>query len=107
MNNAFGSCTQPHDKVCPEASKLFDVGKDLQELLLNVAGASERESLTKELDSMMNIYTQYAAQLLRMKHQGEYYKFIQDNLQPGEAIVIIDYKMKLELGVRTRDIQRD
>ena len=86
---------------------MFDVGKDLQELLLNVAGASERESLTKELDSMMNIYTQYAAHLLRTKHQGEYYKFIQDNLQPGEAIVIIDYKMKLELGVRTREIQRD
>lgn len=107
MNNTFGSCTQPHDNVCLEASKLFDVGKDLRELLPNVASANECESLTKELDSMMNIYTQYAAHLLRTKHQGEYYKFIQDNLQPGEAIVIIGYKMKLELGVRTREIQRD
>ena len=94
MNNAFGSCTQPHDRICPEASKLFDVEKDLQELLSNVAGANDCESLTKELDSMMNIYTQYAAHLLHTKHQGEYYKFIQDNLQPYEAIVIIDYKMK-------------
>ena len=55
----------------------------------------------------MNVYTQYAVQLLRTKHQGEYYKFIQGNLQPGEAIVIIDHKMKLELRVRTREIQRD
>lgn len=29
------------------------------------------------------------------------------NLQPGEAVVIIDYKMKLELGMRSREIQRD
>ena len=86
---------------------MFDVGKDLQELLLNVADSTKRESLTNELDSLINVYTQYAAHLLRTKHQGEYYKFIQDNLQPGEAIVIVDYKMKLELGVRTREIQRD
>lgn len=29
------------------------------------------------------------------------------NLQPGEAVVIVDYKMKLELGMRSREIQRD
>ena len=62
--------------------------------------------VSKDLDSMMNIYTQYAAHLLSTKHQRDY-KFTQDNLQPGEAIVIIDYKMKLELGVRTREILRD
>lgn len=47
MNNAFGSHTQPHDRFCPEASSLYDVGKDLQELVLNVADATKRESLTK------------------------------------------------------------
>lgn len=107
MNNAFASCTQPHDRCCPEASTLFNVRKDLQELLSNIPSASRQERLKKELDSLMNIHVQYAAHLLRTKHQGEYYKFIQDNLQPGEAIVIVDYKMKLELGVRTREVQRD
>ena len=29
------------------------------------------------------------------------------NLKPGEAIVIMDYKMKLELCMRSREIQRD
>jgi len=88
MNNAFESCTQPHDRFCPEASSFFDVGKDLQKLLLNVPDASEQESLKKELDSLMNTHTQYAAHLLCTKHQGEYYKYIQDNLQPGEAIIL-------------------
>jgi len=88
MNNAFDSCTQPHDRFCPEASSFFDVGKDLQKLLLNVPDASEQESLKKELDSLMNTHTQYAAHLLCTKHQGEYYKYIQDNLQPGEAIIL-------------------
>ena len=29
------------------------------------------------------------------------------NLKPGEAVIIIDYKMKLELGMHAREIQRD
>ena len=29
------------------------------------------------------------------------------NLQPGEAVVIVDYKMKLELGMRSTEIQQD
>lgn len=37
------------------------------------------------------------------------FRFVLKNLQPGEAVVIIivDYKMKLELGMRSREIQRD
>ena len=45
--------------------------------------------------------------LLRTKHQADYHKFVLDSLQPGDAVVIIDYKMKLELGVRLRECQRD
>lgn len=47
------------------------------------------------------------AHLLHTWNQGDYYKYILDNLQLGEAVVIVDYKIKLELGVRTREIQRD
>ena len=45
--------------------------------------------------------------LIRTKHQAHYYKFILKNLQSGEAVVIVAYKMKLELGIRTREIQPD
>ena len=107
MNNAFASCSQPHDRFCPDACVLYDVCKQLRTMLSSVTSASERESLTKELDEFMKVHTQYVAHLLRTRHQGDYYKYILDNLQPGEAVVIVDYKMKLELGVRTREIQRD
>ena len=36
-----------------------------------------------------------------------FFRFLLKNLQPGEAVVIIDYKMKLELGMRSRGIQQD
>lgn len=49
----------------------------------------------------------YLAHLLRTKHQGDYYKYVLKNLKPGECVMIIDYKMKLELGKRVREIQRD
>ena len=34
-------------------------------------------------------------------------RYVLKSLQPGEAVVIVDYKMKLELGVHSREIQRD
>ena len=40
-------------------------------------------------------------------NQLEYYKFILNNHQPSECVVIVDYKMKLKLGIRSREIQRD
>lgn len=50
----------------------------------------------------------YIGHLLRTKHQGDYHRFVLNNLQPGEAVVIIHYKMKpLELGVHLHEIQRD
>ena len=44
---------------------------------------------------------------MRTKHLADYHKFLLNNLQPGDAIVIIEYEMKLELGVRLREYQRD
>ena len=44
---------------------------------------------------------------MRTRHQEDYPKFVPNKLQPGEAVVIVDYKMKLELGIRLREIQRD
>lgn len=34
-------------------------------------------------------------------------RYVLKNLKPGEAVVIIDYKMKLEFGMHAREIQRD
>ena len=35
------------------------------------------------------------------------FRYVLKNLKPEEAIVVIDYKMKLELGMHSREIQRD
>ena len=35
------------------------------------------------------------------------HRYVLKNLKPGEAVVIVDYKMKLELGMHAREIQRD
>ena len=104
MTNAFASCSHPHDRFCPDACGVY---KQVQMLLSSVPSASEQDCLRKEVDDLMQVHTQYTAHLLWTRHQGEYYKYILDNLQAGEAVVVVDYKMKLELGVRTREIQRD
>ena len=55
----------------------------------------------------MKTHEQYVRHLLRTKHQADYHKFVLDNLQPGEAVIIVDYRRKLELGVRSHEAQRD
>lgn len=106
MDHAFGECNQAHDS-CSDAVVLHEVVKSVNELLATIPSADDRKKLSEELKSLMTAHEQYVGHLLRTKHQADYYKFILNNLQPGEAVVIVDYKMKLELGVCTREIQRD
>ena len=96
MDHAFGECNQAHDS-CSDAVFLHEVVRSVNVLLATIHSADDRKKLSE----------QYVGHLLRTKHQADYYKFILNNLQPGEAVVTVDYKMKLELGVRTREIQRD
>ena len=52
---------------------------------------------------VLSYQDEYLAHLIRTKHQGGYYQYIFNNLSPGDIVVIIDYKMKVELGMRTRE----
>ena len=78
----------------------------MQEHIGRIADRSECDRLKEELKEVMTSSVLYTSHLLRTRHQGDNHKFVLNNLQPGEAVVI-DYKMKLELGVRLREIQRD
>lgn len=72
-----------------------------------MAGTATKQQLEGELKEVMNSHVLYASHLLRTKHQADYHKFILNSLEPGDAVVIIEYKMKLELGVRLHECQRD
>ncbi|KAJ7377703.1 hypothetical protein OS493_027265 [Desmophyllum pertusum] len=105
MSHAFGSCSESHPSCFPDVVRLLEVEKYVKETLPRIANAAEHDQLMEDLQDVMNTHTQYVSHLLRTKHQGDYYKFILANLQPGDAVVIVDYKMKLELGVRLREIR--
>jgi len=69
---------------------------------------SSKADLKKRLEEKSKVHFDYLGHLLCIKHQGECYQFVQKNLRPGDCVVkVIDYKMKLELGKRSREIQRD
>lgn len=107
MNYAFGSCEEPHESFCADATAPYGVQRTVSNVLSTLSSANNSDKLTTELQEIMKTHEQYVGHLLRMKHQADYHKFVLDNLQPGEAVVIVDYKMKLELGVRSREAQRD
>ena len=107
MNYAFGSCEEPHDSSCGDATALYEVQRTVSNVLSTLSSANNSDKLTTELQEIMKTHEQYVGHSFRTKHQADYHKFVLDNLQPGEAVVIVDYKMKLELGVRSREAQRD
>ena len=96
---------QDHDSL-HKVQKIIDNYLQNDVCYQRVADTSNRNRLKEELKDVMSCSVLYVSHLLHTKHQGDYQKFVLNNLQPGEAVVIIDYKMKLELGVRLREIQR-
>ena len=73
----------------------------------SMTDVSAKDDLKARLGEVYKVHFDYWGHLLRTKHQGDYYKFVLKNLKPGECVMVIDYKMKLELGKRTGEIQRD
>ena len=92
MDHAFGSCMKTHDSSS-DGVGIYEVTSSVKDLLSNL-NTGEQRKLTEELDSLLSVHKQYVSHLLRTKHHSEYYKFILNNLQPGECVVIVDYKMK-------------
>lgn len=107
ITHAFGSCRESHSSSCSDVVALAKIEKVAQETINRLADTATKQKLQEELKEAMNSHALYASHLLRTKHQADYHKFILNSLQPGHAVVIIDYKMKLELGVCLRECQRD
>ena len=73
----------------------------------SMSDVSAKDDLKARLEEVYKVHFDYLGHLLRTKHQGDYYNFVLKYLKPGECVMVIDCKMKLEPGKRTREIQRD
>ena len=104
MNYAFGECKEPHPDSCPAFTTFYGVCQLLREKL-QLCG-SKKEELKTRVDEFTKVHWQYCAHLMRTKHQAQYYRFVLAHLQQGQIVVIIDYKMKLDLGTTTKENQR-
>ena len=67
----------------------------------------KKASFSKSWDQIVSNHKEYLAHIVRTKHQGCYYRYVLANLCLGEIVLIMDYKMKVELGLRTRENQRE
>jgi len=56
-----------------------------------VADAAAKDKLEEKLKEVMKGHALY------VKHQADYHKFLLSSLQSGDVVVIVNYKMKLEL----------
>ena len=87
---------------------MYDMHSSLMQCIESLSDEdSSKADFKSSLDEKLKVHVDYLGHLLRTKRQEEYYKFVQKKLKPGECVVVIDYKMKLELGKRSREIQRD
>lgn len=107
QTHAFSPCLEDHQAVSTDISAMHNVYSSLLESLESLSDESAKSDLNVRLQELFKVHYDYLAHLLRTKHQGDYYKYVLKNLKPGECVMVIDYKMKLELGKRVREIQRD
>ena len=103
---AFGSCEEPHPHSSPAFTQFFQVCDQVSSKIGEIEYEEKKEELQSRFKECVKVHWQYCGHLLRTKHQAEYYRFVLANLKPLEMVVVIDYKTKLELGVRTRENQR-
>ena len=110
MSHALGAqrSSEEHPDTVEEMSLFYSSRESLEEALeTSSCGLPMKVKLKEKLNESVNRHLDYTGHLIRTKHQSDYYHYVLKNLKPGECVVIIDYKMKLELGKRTREIQRD
>ena len=100
ITHAFGFCRESHPNCCSDVVALAKVDKAAQDTINRLANTATKQK------EVMNSHALYASHLWRTKHQADCHKFILNSLQPGDAVIIIDYKMNLELGVHLRECQR-
>ena len=108
LSHAFDSCSEQHDAMLAEFSLIYHVHGSLTQHIESLSNEdSSKADLKERLQDKLKVHFDYLDHLLRTKHQGEYYQLVQKKLKPGECVVVINYKMKLELGKRSREIQQD
>ena len=106
QTHAFASCSEEHQAVSADISVMQNVRSSPLQSIESLSDESAKSDRNARLQEFFRVHYDYLAHLLRTKHQGDYYKYVLKNLKPGECVMIIDYKMKLELGKRVREIQR-
>ena len=107
LSHAFDSCSEEHSSVLTDISLIYDVHSSLMQSIESMSDVSAKDDLKARLEEVYKVHFDYLGHLLRTKHQGDYYNFVLKYLKPGECVMVIDCKMKLEPGKRTREIQRD
>ena len=59
MNYAFGSCEEPHDSSCADATALYEVQRTVSNVLSTLSSANNSDKLTTELQEIMKTHEQY------------------------------------------------
>lgn len=104
---AFGECSSSHQSSSPDFEDYYSVVKGLEACINGCGNPEKREGYKKDFDEILENHLEYVAHLVCTKHQSDYYSHVTTNLKPGEIVIIIDYKMKPEMGKRLRENQRE
>lgn len=107
LDFALGQCSEEHNCYSTKMDVFHKIRKEVEEALEGISDLPRKALLSKSWQQIVAHHKEYLAHIVRTKQQGSYYRYVLANLCPGEIVVIIDYKMKVELGLRTRENQRE
>lgn len=107
LDYALGHCLREHNQYSSNVDEFHKIRKEVKEAMERVVDLPKKAPFSKSWDQIVSNHKEYLAHIVCTKHQGCYYRYVLANLCPGEIALIMDYKMKVELGLRTRENQRE
>jgi len=107
LDYALGLCSEEHNQYSSYVDKFHKIRKEVKGAVEGVVDLPKKASFSKSWDQIDSNHKEYHAHIVRTKHQGCYYHYVLANLCSGEIVLIMDYKMKVELGLRTLENQRE
>ncbi|KAK3732014.1 hypothetical protein QZH41_016885, partial [Actinostola sp. cb2023] len=104
---SFDCCAKDNPDACQDFTDVYTVYDVLETAITQVATPAPPKVFTEKLQNFAKLHEKYLGHLLRTKHQADYYRYILKYLSPGELVMVVDYKMKVELGIHSRENQRN
>lgn len=108
LDYALGHCSEEHNQYSSNVDEFRKITKEVVEALEGIPDPGKKSSPSKSWGKIVSNHKEHLAHIVCTKHQGGL--LLVHPCKPLswlDSCIVIDYKMKVELGLRAHENQRE